>query len=61
MTRYLESLIAGLGVFTGSLLWDQLFGDGIQGDDYFEAFSVALVAAIIEYALSDLRRRRRLP
>ena len=56
MTRYLESLIAGIGVFTGSLLWDTWFGDGIQDDDWFEALSVAIIAALIQYGLAKLRR-----
>ena len=57
MPRYIESLIAWTGVFAGSLLWNVLFGDGLQEDDYFEAFSVALIAAVIQRVLGALRRR----
>jgi len=54
----MESLVAGIGIFVGSLLWDTLFGDGIQDDDYVEALSIALLAALIQYGLGRLQRQR---
>jgi hypothetical protein len=58
VTRIMESLVAGIGIFVGSLLWDTLFGDGIQDDDYVEALSIALLAALIQYGLCRLQRQR---
>lgn len=58
MTRIMESLVAGIGIFVGSLLWDTLFGDGIQDGDYVEALSIALLAALIQYGLGRLQRQR---
>lgn len=57
MSRYLESLIAATGIFAGSLLWDMFFGDGIQDEDYFEALSMAIIAAAIQWVLSQLRQQ----
>jgi hypothetical protein len=54
----MESLIALTGVFFGSLLWDVLFGDGIQNDDYFEAMTAGLLAAAIQRGLSLLHRKK---
>lgn len=50
-----DSIIAAVGVFTGSLLWDVFFGDGIQGEDVFQAGTVAVVAALIQLWLSRKR------
>ncbi len=57
MPRYLESLIAWTGIFVGSLLWNVFFGDGLQDDDFAEAFTVALIAAAIQWGFSSLNRR----
>lgn len=51
MNRHIELLTAWVGVFIGSLLWDAIFGDGIQGDDFIEAFVMALLAAAIQWRL----------
>ena len=45
-------------VFFGWLLWDVLFGDGIQNDDYFEAMTVGLLAAAIQWGISLLHRKK---
>lgn len=58
MNKLIEAVIAWCGVFCGSLLWDVLFGDGIQADDWFEAFSVGLVAACMQFLISHYRARR---
>jgi hypothetical protein len=50
-----DSFIAAVGVFAGSLLWDVFFGDGIQGEDVFQAGTVAVVAALIQLWLSRKR------
>lgn len=57
MARYLESLIAATGIFAGSWLWNVIFGDGIQDEDYFEALSMAMIAASVQWVLSALRRQ----
>ncbi len=51
-----DSLVAAIGVFCGSLIWDAVFGDGIQFDDVFQAITVGVVAAIIQ--LWFYRRRK---
>lgn len=56
MSPVRDSLVAAAGVFIGSLLWDVFFGDGIQGEDFFEASTVAIIAGLIQLWLS--RRRR---
>lgn len=56
MNRRIEPLIAWLGVFAGSLLWDVAFGNGIQKDDAAQAFACAAVAAAIQWLLSSRRR-----
>ena len=55
MKRPVAMLIAGVGVFSGSLLSDVLLGDGIQSEDLQQAALVALIAAAIQ---SWLDRRR---
>lgn len=52
-----DSLVAAAGVFVGSLLWDVFFGDGIQGEDYFEAATVAVIAGLIQLWISRKRGR----
>ena len=54
----MECLIAFIGVFSGSLLWDVIFGDGIQGDDYFKALTVGLIAAAIQWEVSRHVRKK---
>jgi len=49
--------VTWIGVFIGSLLWDVIFGDGIQIDDYFESLSVATVAVCVHLTLAHLKRR----
>ncbi len=51
-----DSLIAAVGVFCGSLLWDATFGDGIQTDDVFQAITVGVVAALIQLWLASRRK-----
>lgn len=58
MNRIVESLVAGIGIFVGSLLWDVAFGDGIQDDDIAEALLIALLAALIQYGLGRRQRQR---
>lgn len=58
MNRLVESLVAGIGIFVGSLLWDVAFGDGIQDDDFAEALFIALLAALIQYGLGRRQRQR---
>ena len=57
MKRFVESLIALAGVFIGSLLWDINFGDGIQDEDYFQAITVGLIAAVIQWGINWLHRK----
>ena len=58
LIRSVECLIALIGVFAGSLLWDVFFGDGIQDDDYARALTVALIAAAIQWGISWHLRRK---
>lgn len=58
MNRIVESLVAGIGIFVGSLLWDVAFGDCIQDDDFAEALFIALLAALIQYGLGRRQRQR---
>lgn len=48
MNPILDSIVAAVGVFLGSLLWDVVFGDGIQKADVFQAVTVAIVAGLIQ-------------
>lgn len=57
MTRIHEVSAAAIGVFAGSLIWDLVFGDGIQGEDVFQASTVAAVAALIQWWLATRRSR----
>ena len=59
MDPRLETLIAAVGVFAGSLFWDVVFGDGIQSEDVFQAATVAAVAASIQWLLAMARRAKR--
>ena len=52
----METMVAAAGVFAGSLFWDVAFGDGIQGEDVFQAATVATVAASIQWLLAMARR-----
>ena len=58
LIRSVECLIALIGVFAGALLWDVLFGDGIQGEDYSKALTVGLIAAAIQWGVSRHLRRK---
>jgi hypothetical protein len=53
MKSLMPILMAGFGVFLGSLLSDILLGDGIQAEDINQAAMVALVAAVIQWWLSS--------
>lgn len=57
MSMVLESLMAAVAVFVGSLIADIVFGDGIQTDDLQQAATVAIIAAIVQVALAGNRRR----
>lgn len=57
LLRCRDAFVTWIGVFIGSLLWDVIFGDGIQTDDYFESFSVATVAVCVHLTLAHLKRR----
>jgi hypothetical protein len=46
-------VVAGVGVFLGSLLSDTLLGDGIQSVDIVQAMMVATIAAAIQWRLSS--------
>lgn len=53
--RAADIATAALGVCIGSLLWDAFLGDGIQQEDVFQALSVGLVAAVIQWWLTRKR------
>jgi len=57
LIRCRDAFVTWIGVFIGSLLWDVIFGDGIQIDDYFESLSVATVAVCVHLTLAHLKRR----
>ena len=48
MNRTMQTLVATLSVFAGSLLSDVWFGDGIETDDIQQAIMVALIAGIFQ-------------
>jgi hypothetical protein len=48
MTRAEQILSASVGMFTGSLLAEVFFGDGIQTDDVYQALMVALIAGVLQ-------------
>jgi hypothetical protein len=51
MNGHIAIVIAGFGVFIGSLLSDVLLGDGIHSEDIGQAAMVALIAAAIQWWL----------
>ena len=53
MKRFMPIFIASFGVFLGSLLSDELLGDGVQSEDFNQAAMVALIAAAIQWWLSS--------
>lgn len=56
MNRYKNILVAGTGVFIGSILADLIFGgDGIQAEDLQQAILVGLIAGAIQYWMSRNR------
>lgn len=57
MSPALETITAALGVFVGSLIWDFAFGDGIQADDIYQAITVALLAALLQWLMIRARSR----
>lgn len=50
-THLVNTGIASLAVFAGSLLSDAYFGDGIQTDDMQQALVVAFIAGVLQYWL----------
>ena len=51
LTRLVNTGIASLAVFAGSLFSDAYFGDGIQIDDIQQAFVVAFIAGALQFWL----------
>jgi hypothetical protein len=52
LNRTMQIICATVAVFSGSLLADIWFGDGIQGDDVNQAVMVALVAGAVQLWLT---------
>ena len=50
-THLVNTGIASLAVFAGSLFSDAYFGDGIQTDDMQQALVVAFIAGVLQYWL----------
>ena len=50
-TRRINTAIATVAIFAGSLLSDAYFGDGIQTDDVQQAFVLAFIAGVLQFWL----------
>ena len=50
-SRLVNTGIASLAVFAGSLLSDAYFGDGIQIDDMQQALVVGFIAGVLQFWL----------
>ena len=56
MTSGADMLGAAIGIFSGTVLADGWFGDGVQSDDLLLALGLAVAAACVQYALGDRRQ-----
>lgn len=52
-----DAVVAAIGGFLGVLVWETLFGDGLQVMDFSEALFIAAIAALIQFWLTWRGRR----